>query len=474
MTRPNTLLVTFCFFPVWGYVPPHSPPPPSPPHLPHHPSRPHLTPHPAPTHPFPSPTHPRRLLFVALWIAASVVLVPWDPLPSVVSLLALIFLALLPPHLFAGLLPTRTVVAFMIDTVSRYLQFSLKWQNQRAFSPHRTYLFAYEPHSLLPWGMNCAFNHMSPAWASVRPICGPVHMLASSAVLAVPVIKHFWWASGLRDISRGTLDRLLGGDGSSSSSSTTASTTASTTSSSSAPRASCVLVPGGVQECLRMANGRETIYLRRRTGFIRAAMRAGAEVVPCFCFGQTDAMHFLSPTTIFDDDDDDDDEHEHHHHLTVKKEPDSPTPSPAPSSETTRRRRPSSHSSPNPPPPPPLNPRPRSSSATTAHPPTSRRWLSPTIRRLGRETLEVVSRHLGFVPLLFWGRWGLPIPLPPSLPERPAMTCVIGTPMVVGYHTNPSHELVEKTLTKFIDNLEALIDQYKAECGYPHLSVTIL
>lgn len=54
------------------------------------------------------------------------------------------------------------------------------------------------------------------------------------------------------------------------------------------------------------------------------------------------------------------------------------------------------------------------------------------------------------------------------------MTCVIGTPMVVGYHTNPSHELVEKTLTKFIDNLEALIDQYKAECGYPHLSVTIL
>jgi hypothetical protein len=47
-----------------------------------------------------------------------------------------------------------------------------------------------------------------------------------------------------------------------------------------------------VRECGFLRADRETLYLRRRTGFIRLALAAGAPVVPVFCFGQTAAYSF--------------------------------------------------------------------------------------------------------------------------------------------------------------------------------------
>jgi 1-acyl-sn-glycerol-3-phosphate acyltransferase len=38
-----------------------------------------------------------------------------------------------------------------------------------------------------------------------------------------------------------------------------------------------------------MQRGRETAVLTPRRGFIRLAMRTGADVVPCFAFGQSDS-----------------------------------------------------------------------------------------------------------------------------------------------------------------------------------------
>jgi Diacylglycerol acyltransferase len=41
-----------------------------------------------------------------------------------------------------------------------------------------------------------------------------------------------------------------------------------------------------LQECLLMRHGQETLYLRRRSGFVRAALAHGAALVPAFAFGQ--------------------------------------------------------------------------------------------------------------------------------------------------------------------------------------------
>lgn len=76
---------------------------------------------------------------------------------------------------------------------------------------------------------------------------------------------------GLRPITRGVMRSLLGA------------------------RRSVVLIPGGVQECVHMAKGRETVFLRSRKGFVRLAMQAGAQLVPCFAFGQSDTYAWYRP-----------------------------------------------------------------------------------------------------------------------------------------------------------------------------------
>lgn len=57
---------------------------------------------------------------------------------------------------------------------------------------------------------------------------------------------------------------------------------------------SVVLVPGGNTECRMMKHGQETLYLRKRLGFVRLAMNHGAPLVPAFAFGQTDTYSYDS------------------------------------------------------------------------------------------------------------------------------------------------------------------------------------
>jgi 2-acylglycerol O-acyltransferase 2 len=44
-----------------------------------------------------------------------------------------------------------------------------------------------------------------------------------------------------------------------------------------------------------MQHGRETVFLRKRKGFIRLAMQTGSHVVPCFAFGQTATYSWFRP-----------------------------------------------------------------------------------------------------------------------------------------------------------------------------------
>ena len=47
-----------------------------------------------------------------------------------------------------------------------------------------------------------------------------------------------------------------------------------------------VLVPGGAQESLNCDKGEVRLILKQRKGFIKLALRCGADLLPCFTFGE--------------------------------------------------------------------------------------------------------------------------------------------------------------------------------------------
>lgn len=71
------------------------------------------------------------------------------------------------------------------------------------------------------------------------------------------------------------------------------------------------------------------------------------------------------------------------------------------------------------------------------------------------------TRRIGFVPMFVWGRWGT------AIPRREPLIIVVGAPIEVPHTPEPSMELVEEYLGKFIHALEALFEKHKKAAGYP-------
>ena len=61
---------------------------------------------------------------------------------------------------------------------------------------------------------------------------------------------------------------------------------------------SVVLYIGGIAELFLASGEDETIYARKRKGFVKLALRSGAEIVPVYFFGNTSALSVLSTPAL--------------------------------------------------------------------------------------------------------------------------------------------------------------------------------
>lgn len=82
-----------------------------------------------------------------------------------------------------------------------------------------------------------------------------------------------------------------------------------------------------------------------------------------------------------------------------------------------------------------------------------------------------LARSIGFLPLFFWGRFGLPF----GIPRTQNAHVVIGRPIYVPLEGDEvKDESIEKYHALFLEKIEALFERHKKDAGYGHRSLKIL
>jgi hypothetical protein len=177
--------------------------------------------------------------------------------------------------------------------------------------------------------------------------------VVASVLFYVPMVREMFLAAGYRDASRPVCDRILN------------------------EGKSLYIIIGGSREALETQKGRDLVYLKKRTGFVRLAIRHGVALVPCYTFNLVD-MYDTAVTPFL----------------------------------------------------------------------ALRRWL--------------VSSMQICVPFFSGRFWGLT-----NIPYRIPLIFAVGKPLRVPRVQDPSPELVQEYLEKYIQALDQLFEERKAAAGYP-------
>ena len=144
-----------------------------------------------------------------------------------------------------------------------YFSFKVIWEESLQPEQH-AYILVAPPHGVFPfgniltlvfWDMHANF-HFSGAAASI--------------LFYIPIMRQVMtWIGCIKANASDIKHELLSGR-------------------------SVGLSSGGIAELFASTKDQETIIIRNRKGFIRLAMETNAKIVPCYLFGNTQALHCLS------------------------------------------------------------------------------------------------------------------------------------------------------------------------------------
>lgn len=226
-------------------------------------------------------------------------------------------------------------------------------------SPYcRPQILVAPPHGVFPYGNLLAMI----TW----PTYTGHHFLglAANAALRMPVFKQILCRMGVVDASRSSARRAL----------------------ENYPH-TIGISTGGVAEVFETTSADECILLKERVGLIKLAIRTGADLVPCYMFGNTKLLHC---------------------------------------------------------------------------------WAGDGVPG-GRTILEKISRKLGFALIVFYGRFGLPIPF------RSPVLAVKGKGIPT-FHIKceePTDEQIRTIQNQLIDDMQKLFDDHKRLFGWESQKLVI-
>jgi hypothetical protein len=146
--------------------------------------------------------------------------------------------------------------------------------------PTRKYIFGYHPHGIISHGAFAAFATEALGFSQLFPgITNTLLTLDSN--FRLPLYREYALRMGLASVSRESIQNILSKGG---------------RNGEGMGRAVTIVV-GGARESLESKPGSLRLILRRRKGFIKMAIRTGADLVPVLAFGENEIYQQVDATS---------------------------------------------------------------------------------------------------------------------------------------------------------------------------------
>ncbi|KAK3354182.1 diacylglycerol acyltransferase-domain-containing protein [Neurospora tetraspora] len=156
--------------------------------------------------------------------------------------------------------------------------FPAKLHKTHGLPADRKYIFGYHPHGIISHGAFAAFATEALGFSEKFPgITNSLLTLDSN--FRIPIYRDYILAMGLRSVSKESITNILSRGGSD---------------GHGAGRAVTIVI-GGARESLEAQPGTMRLVLGERKGFVKVAMRTGADIVPVLAFGENDLYDQVSP-----------------------------------------------------------------------------------------------------------------------------------------------------------------------------------
>ncbi|KAI4198539.1 MAG: hypothetical protein LQ346_002742 [Caloplaca aetnensis] len=149
--------------------------------------------------------------------------------------------------------------------------FPARLHRSARLEPTRKYIFGYHPHGIISHGAFAAFGTEALGFSQLFPGITNT-LLTLDTNFRVPLYRDYALALGLASVSRESCENILSKGG---------------RNGEGMGRAITIVV-GGARESLDAQPQTMNLVLKRRKGFVKLAIRTGADLVPVLAFGEND------------------------------------------------------------------------------------------------------------------------------------------------------------------------------------------
>eukprot|EP00981_Chlorochromonas_danica_P004403 scaffold879_cov170-Ochromonas_danica.AAC.18 len=250
---------------------------------------------------------------------------------------------------------TRHIGSWTMKKAAQFYHMRVFVEDKAALEALHPAIFGLEPHGVLPLGI-CAFYPTQTGFANHR-----AQGCVTGICFKIPLMKHVYTWMSAASVDKKQLIRSLD------------------------RKFSPIICPGGVQECTHLATNRKecVLFLKKRAGFVKLALKYGYPLVPVFTFGLHNLFSFYVPKS---------------------------------------------------------------------------------------RLLTKIGRKIGFLPMIFFGAFGLPFG-----PGKPCdLVNVIGKPIPVPHIPNPTDEDVQKYHEMFLSEMDRVYNTYRHRFGMGDRTLRII